>query len=56
MTLNEYQDLALGTTIYPREYKVIYPALGLTGEAGECSDKIKKVIRDNNGKFTEEKK
>lgn len=56
MTLNEYQDLALKTAIYPNEYKIIYPALGLTGEAGECSDKIKKVIRDYHGEFTEEKK
>lgn len=56
MTLNEYQNLALETAIYPRKYKIIYPALGITGEAGECSDKIKKVIRDNNGEFTEEKK
>lgn len=56
MTLNEYQQKALETAVYPQEYKVIYPALGLTGEAGECSDKVKKVIRDNNGKFTVEKK
>ena len=56
MTLNEYQRKALETAVYPQEYKVIYPALGLTGEAGECSDKVKKVIRDNNGKFTVEKK
>ena len=56
MTINEYQNLALETAIYPRKYKIIYPALGITGEAGECSDKIKKVIRDNNGEFTEEKK
>lgn len=56
MTLNEYQNLALETAIYPKEYQTIYPALGLTGEAGECSDKIKKVIRDNNGEFTNEKK
>ena len=56
MTLNEYQKLALETAIYPKEYKVVYPALGLTGKAGECSDKIKKVIRDNNGEFTDEKK
>ena len=56
MTLNEYQQKALETAVYPQEYKVIYPALGLTGEAGECSDKVKKVIRDNNGKFTIEKK
>ena len=56
MTLNEYQQKALETAVYPQEYKVVYPALGLTGEAGECSDKVKKVIRDNNGKFTVEKK
>ena len=56
MTLNEYQQKALETAVYPQEYKVIYPALGLTGEAGECSDKVKKVIRDNNGVFTLEKK
>ena len=56
MTLNEYQQKALETAVYPQEYKVIYPALGLTGEAGECSDKVKKVIRDNNCEFTVEKK
>ena len=56
MTLNEYQQKALETAVYPQEYKVIYPALGLTGEAGECYNKEKKVIRDNNGEFTIEKK
>ena len=56
MTLNEYQQKALETAVYPQEYKIIYPSLGLTGEAGECSDKVKKVIRDNGGQFTEEKK
>ena len=56
MTLNEYQKAALETAVYPKEYKVIYPALGITGEAGECSDKVKKVIRDNNGEFTDDRK
>ena len=56
MTLNEYQQKALETAVYPQEYKIIYPSLGLTGEAGECSDKVKKVIRDNGGQFTEEKR
>lgn len=46
LTLNEYQEMALETAIYPKEFKVIYPALGITGEAGEVSDKIKKLIRD----------
>ena len=46
LTLNEYQSMALETAIYPEEFKVIYPTLGITGEAGEVSDKIKKLIRD----------
>ena len=56
MTLDDYQNHALETAIYPKQYKVIYPALGITGEAGECSDKVKKVIRDNNGEFTDDRK
>lgn len=56
MTLNEYQQKALETAVYPQEFKIIYPSLGLTGESGECADKVKKVIRDSNGEFTDEKK
>ena len=46
MNFNEYQKIARSTAIYPKEYKVIYPALGLCGEAGEVAEKIKKNIRD----------
>ena len=56
MTLNDYQAGALETATYPREYAIIYPALGITGEAGEVSDKVKKVLRDNNSEFTDERK
>ncbi len=56
MTLNEYQSYALETAIYPEEARIIYPTLGLTGEAGEVADKVKKVIRDSNNEFTTEKK
>ena len=45
MNFNEYQKIARSTAVYPEEYKVVYPALGLCGEAGEVADKIKKTVR-----------
>ena len=56
MTLNEYQQHALETAIYPENRRIVYPTLGLTGEAGEVADKVKKVIRDGHRRFTPEKK
>ena len=54
MNLNDYQDRALETAIYPnRGANFVYPALGLVGEAGEVADKLKKVIRDNDGVLTD---
>lgn len=55
-TFNDYQKDCLKTAVYPKEYKVIYTTLGLTGEAGEVSDKVKKIYRDNNGVISSEKK
>jgi len=55
MKLNDYQQSALSTAIYSEDYMILYPALGLCGEAGEVADKIKKVLRDNDGYFDEEK-
>jgi NTP pyrophosphatase (non-canonical NTP hydrolase) len=56
MTINEYQNKAIETAIYGEGSKVIYPTLGLAGETGEVAEKIKKVLRDSNGVFTDEKK
>ncbi len=49
MRLNEFQIKSNETAIYPASQDIIYPALGLNGEAGEVADKIKKVLRDNRG-------
>jgi len=57
MTFEEYQAEARKTAIYPnKDNNYIYPTLGLVGEAGEVAEKIKKVIRDNEGVVSEEKK
>lgn len=55
-SLNEYQHNALLTAVYPEDKRIIYPSLGMCGEAGEVADKVKKVIRDNNQSFDDERK
>lgn len=40
MFLNEYQDEAVGTAIYPIATCIYYPTLGLAGEYGELIEKI----------------
>lgn len=46
MDFNEYQKLAHQTAVYPVNLAKYYLTLGLTGEAGEVANKIKKEIRD----------
>ena len=49
--LDMYQQVAKTTAIYPREQAIIYPTLGLTGEAGEVANKVKKIYRDGTNKI-----
>lgn len=56
MELNEYQEEAKKSAIYPHAgQNIIYPVLGLCGEAGEVAEKIKKVLRDEGGAISLEK-
>ena len=56
MTLNEYQQKAKQTAIYPKEQALEYLTLGLVGEAGEIANKVKKVIRDDDGGLSSKKR
>ena len=57
MDFKTYQNKARETALYPNlGSNAVYPTLGLVGEAGEVAEKVKKVIRDNNGIFDDESK
>ena len=45
MNFNDYQKRAIKTAIYPTDYRMVYPALGLAGESGEVCEKVKKHLR-----------
>ena len=47
ISMTEYSEFAEKTAIYPEEAEIVYPALGLAGEAGEVANKVKKMIRDD---------
>lgn len=55
MTLDDYQKEALVTAVFnDDEFKdLAHWVFGITGEAGEIAEKIKKIIRDKNGEVTE---
>ncbi len=55
MTLDEYQELAEATAVFPDNLGIIYCTVALNEEAGEVAGKVKKVIRDNDGVFSADK-
>ncbi|MBM5813425.1 MAG: hypothetical protein FJ062_01475 [Cyanobacteria bacterium M_DeepCast_100m_m1_067] len=55
MDFQAYQQRSRATARYPEAgANPIYPTLGLCGEAGEVADKVKKVLRDQEGRFSPE--
>ena len=64
MNFDEYQGKAAKYDCFDRpdematltEEGFLEKVLGLSGEAGETADKVKKIIRDKQGKYTEEDK
>lgn len=58
MTFDEYQKRALTTVISSSDaFKdSLHWVLGINGEAGEVAEKVKKIIRDQDGVMTEQDK
>lgn len=55
MRLSEYQTRAMETARYPKTpIAWLYPILNLSGEVGEVSGKLAKIVRDKDGIISEE--
>mgnify|MGYP003501683523 FL=1 len=42
---DEYMEFVKTMKVYPEKHTIVYPALGLSGEAGEIAEKVKKWLR-----------
>ena len=57
MELSDYQERSRATAVYPGAgANLLYPTLGLCGEAGEVAEKIKKMVRDDAGGLSPERR
>lgn len=55
MELDEFQKQALKSVAVPGKGTdaLAHRTLGLSGESGEVANRVKKIIRDSSGKYTE---
>ena len=57
MLLSDYQSRSRATAVYPQSGdNILYPTLGLCGETGEVAEKIKKMVRDDGGILSDERR
>lgn len=64
MDFNDYQSLATTTAVFSHgateeerdTFGLAYTALGLNGEAGEVAELIKKMIRDEKGVLSDDRR
>ena len=56
LTFREYEESAAKTAIYDKQWAIVYPALGVNGEAGEIAEKVKKMLRDDGGVMTPQRR
>ncbi|GAB1421410.1 nucleoside triphosphate pyrophosphohydrolase family protein [Anaerolineales bacterium] len=53
LSFEEYQQSAKKTAPADSDWLIYYLTMGLVGEAGEIANKVKKILRDQNGELTE---
>ncbi|MDP9377615.1 MAG: nucleoside triphosphate pyrophosphohydrolase family protein [Actinomycetota bacterium] len=57
MELSAYQRQSRETAVYPGAGdNLLYPTLGLCGETGEVAEKVKKMVRDDDGKLSDQRR
>lgn len=59
MDFDEYQKRASETATFggkQKEHQLMYVTLGIAGEAGEIAEKIKKIMRNDDGVVSDEKR